>query len=392
MSILNRKTRVRLIPHFILICTLLFNSDLVPVQAEVVTLAGTIQWNQLPPLPDREGFAGMFAGVVSGRLVVAGGANFPNGYPWEGGKKYWYDSIYVLDAKTSPAWKKLNLKLPKPLAYGVSWSDQNRLICAGGETGPSIGDQTDRPPECLAEVFAIELIDDTFQIKPLPSLPVPSKDACGVKLGNRLIFFGGLNSNQATRASSSMITLDLSEKTPHWLETSSFPAAPRVQAVAAEHDGRLLIFSGIEITADATSKPIRKMPYLKDAWEYRPGPDFSGGDWKRLADLPAERAAGPGPAWSVSRQFVAITGGADSERHKQPQKDHAGWSHDLLLYDSELDRWTTVSNVIASNATVVTAPSVRWGEDYVILSGEIAPGRRTPAVWKWTISKKPGTK
>lgn len=360
--------------------------------AQAKTPAGSVKWSELPPLPDKEGFAGMFAGVVSGRLVVAGGANFPEGYPWEGGKKYWYDSIYVLDSNTSPAWRKLALRLPKPLAYGVSWSDQNRLICAGGETGPLIDKPASQAPECVADAFAIEFNHGEFLIKPLPSLPAPSKDACGVKLADRLIYFGGIESNQATKASSSMLVLDLNEKILHWKEMSGFPAAPRVQAVAATNNGRLMICSGIEITADASGKATRKMPYLKDVWEYRPGPVFLSGQWNRLADLPAERAASPGPAWSLSQRFMAITCGADSERHKLPQKAHAGWTHDLLVYDSELDRWTTVPNAIPPKAAVVTAPAVRWGEDYVILSGEIAPGRRTPAVWKCTLSNKPGAK
>ena len=44
-----------------------------------------LEWDRLPDLPDKEGFAGVFAGVVSEGgedfLVVAGGANFPEGRP-----------------------------------------------------------------------------------------------------------------------------------------------------------------------------------------------------------------------------------------------------------------------------------------------------------------------
>ena len=38
------------------------------------------------------GFAGMISGVHHDKLLVAGGANFPDGLPWEGGqKKYVHD-------------------------------------------------------------------------------------------------------------------------------------------------------------------------------------------------------------------------------------------------------------------------------------------------------------
>ena len=53
-------------------------------------------WTRLPSLPDKEGFAGSFAGVSNGALIVAGGANFPDKKPWEGGGKVWYDTVFVL--------------------------------------------------------------------------------------------------------------------------------------------------------------------------------------------------------------------------------------------------------------------------------------------------------
>ena len=62
-----------------------------------------LEWDRLPDLPDKEGFAGVFAGVVSEGgedfLVVAGGANFPEGRPWENGKKVYYDEVFVLPLK-----------------------------------------------------------------------------------------------------------------------------------------------------------------------------------------------------------------------------------------------------------------------------------------------------
>ena len=35
-------------------------------------------WTLFAPLPDRVGFGGMFAGVLSGRLVAGGGSQFPD--------------------------------------------------------------------------------------------------------------------------------------------------------------------------------------------------------------------------------------------------------------------------------------------------------------------------
>jgi N-acetylneuraminic acid mutarotase len=41
----------------------------------------SIQWSELPPLPDQRGFAGAFVGTHKGSLLVAGGANFPEKPP-----------------------------------------------------------------------------------------------------------------------------------------------------------------------------------------------------------------------------------------------------------------------------------------------------------------------
>ena len=48
--------------------------------------AGAPGWTRLPSLPDPEGFASMFAGVSGGALLAAGGANFADKKPWDGGK------------------------------------------------------------------------------------------------------------------------------------------------------------------------------------------------------------------------------------------------------------------------------------------------------------------
>ncbi len=94
----------------------------------IAAMAGTgnapdlLEWSQLPPLPDPVGLAGPFAGV-SGEpsndvLIIAGGANFPDGPPWEGHPKVWHDRVFVL---TDPEanWTS-GFKLKRPLGYGVS--------------------------------------------------------------------------------------------------------------------------------------------------------------------------------------------------------------------------------------------------------------------------------
>ena len=72
------------------------------------TLAADLKWDRLPDLPsgpDQEkqiGLAGAFTGVHNDALIVAGGANFSEGLPWEINStgvvppKIYHDDIFVL--------------------------------------------------------------------------------------------------------------------------------------------------------------------------------------------------------------------------------------------------------------------------------------------------------
>jgi N-acetylneuraminate epimerase len=88
------------------------------VAAAAEVAAETERWAALPALPDPLGFAGPFAGTSGGALIVAGGANFPAGYPWDGGKKVFHDRIFVLDEPEGP-WRLSDVRLPCAVGYGA---------------------------------------------------------------------------------------------------------------------------------------------------------------------------------------------------------------------------------------------------------------------------------
>ena len=62
-----------------------------------------ISWQKIAVIPSSGnnenslGFAGAINGVNNDVLIVAGGSNFPDGKPWEGGKKSYSDKIFVLE-------------------------------------------------------------------------------------------------------------------------------------------------------------------------------------------------------------------------------------------------------------------------------------------------------
>ena len=137
------------------------------VIALAVLAVGPADWSKLAPLPDAEGFAGSFAGVSGGALVVAGGANFPDKKPWDGGKKAWTDRVFVLD-KPGGIWKEAG-KVPRPLGYGVSVTHGTGVVCVAGC-------DADRH---YADAFRLDWKDGKLTTTPLPRCSTRRRTCAG---------------------------------------------------------------------------------------------------------------------------------------------------------------------------------------------------------------------
>lgn len=321
-------------------------------------------WAKLPSLPDKEGFASMFAGVSGGVLLAAGGANFPDKKPWEGGKKIWYDTVFVLE-QPDGAWKAVG-KLPRPLAYGVSASWGSALLCVGGSDAE----------RHYADAFAMSYAKGIAYLErllALPSLPRPIANACGAMLGDTLYIAGGTERPDATNALNTFYALDLGASQRRWRELEPWPGPPRMLAVAAAQDGSFFLVSGADLRAGPDGKPVRT--YLRDAYRYTPGKG-----WKRSADLPCFAVAAPSPAPTLGRTQFLVVSGDDASQLTAPPTQHPGFPKSVLAYDTRADRWTESGSTPAPRATV---PTAQWNGMWVVVSGEQKPGVRSPEVWRW---------
>ena len=80
---------------FIGICLLIMLAFPVRLSAQKNT-PSMLNWHIAGRLPEPSiGVAGAFAGISNEVLIVAGGANFPDGAPWKGGAKKYHSSIFV---------------------------------------------------------------------------------------------------------------------------------------------------------------------------------------------------------------------------------------------------------------------------------------------------------
>lgn len=318
-----------------------------------------LDWTELPPIPDTNGFAGSFAGVSNDALIVAGGTNFPDKKPWEGGTKFWYDDVFVLP-KPDGEWRKAG-KLPKANGYGVSITTDVGVVIVGG------GNAT----EHFRDVVLLQWNGSTAHTSPLPPLPKPCAFMTGALSGTTIFVCGGIEHPEATKSMNTLWSLNLSDLDAGWKVRDPLPAAGRILAAGGAHDGAFFVFSGAALKPDADGKPARE--WLQDAWQFSP---TSG--WKHLADPPRVAVAAPSPL-PVSGERLLLIGGDDGAlANFEPKAKHPGFPRGVLSYNTASDSWTKEGEVPFS---LVTTNAVSWNGRIVIPGGEARPGVRSPAVW-----------
>ena len=154
-----------------------------------MVIGGAIAWSvaaELPPLGGaigagrpNPGVAGPFVGVSGDMLLIGGGANFPNGKPWEGGKKAYTDEVYVVRRGEDHSFScglVEHFRLPERVAYGSSVTVPSGVVCIGGET----------PAGYTSSVYLLSWRDGSLSTRALPPLPHARANACAAAIGSRI--------------------------------------------------------------------------------------------------------------------------------------------------------------------------------------------------------------
>jgi N-acetylneuraminate epimerase len=312
-----------------------------------------VVWTQVDSLPESKGLAGCYAGVSGGALVVAGGANFPDKYPWDGGTKTWHDDVYVLD-KPEGHWRRAG-HLPRPAAYGLSITLSDGVLLIGG------GDRDVN----FQEVWLMSWDTRGIYFAAWPALPARLAMAAGALVGRIVYVAGGMERPGLTSAVRVFLALDLDHREAGWRTLPPWPGPPLALATAAENEGDFYLFGG--------SGGNQPREFFRGAYLYRPG---SG--WRTLADLPRGAAACPGGAVSQGSTKLLLLGGDDGVHAAEPPAQQTSFARDLLAYDIPLNRWASVAELPFSLAA---APLVKWRGRVIIAGGEPRPGWRSDKVW-----------
>lgn len=375
------------------------------------------EYSNLPNLPANEGqkiqpgLAGSYIGVDDDVLIIAGGANFPNKLPWQGGSKKFYDEIFILERKVNETdeyeWTKANKKIPFSAAYGGAISTSKGLFCFGGNSVNS----------SINETWFINYIPETkeIEITPGPELPIPLSNFAFAKVDGSIYIAGGI-SQLGGEATNSFFKLETTNKPKDWEWTSFSPweGKPRAFAIGvAQSDGLdncFYLFSGRDIDKKGNWE------ILYDAHVYNPILNkwsvISKGGNKEFPFM-------AGTAFSLGANSIVFTSGAEGEMAKEEFKikekisqleidesngeqveqilkttrlklikhlnNHPGFGNEISVFNTITKETDNLGSLPKSGQVTTTA--VKWGEDIVIPSGEIRPGVRTPEILKVGVRK-----
>lgn len=231
-----------------------------------------LQWTKSTPLPEPR--AGHAAGVLNGKLVIAGGTY------WEGEKGNWTKKLFsarthAFDPRTA-TWEELP-DAPMPFGYAAYAVVKNRLYVLGGYDGQNES----------RRIFALSRQSGEYVWEVVGELPQPRVFGWAAGVGSSLYLLGGVMRFEpmddvgtcctSTTATNRLQVLDTDNPDKGWRELPGYPGSKR-WLFAAECDGdNLWMFGGIH-TANATDTPTQ----FSDVMRY----NLSERAWYQHAPLP----------------------------------------------------------------------------------------------------------
>lgn len=349
----------------------------------------TMNWKLLDSLPNI-GVAGAFAGVHNDVLIVTGGANFPNGMPWESGKKHYNNDIFVFKKNKNGGVKRMDIffKLSENIAYGASVSMPKGIVCIGGDNENGISDK----------VFLMRwnVKNKEIEIEYLNKLPLPLTNCSATNIGNTLYVAGGESDNKTQNV---FLSLDLNNRQNTWQTLPILPK-PLSHFVMVAQNNSILVIGGRAKTPSGISD-LYKTVFAFDVHKK---------EWIEKTPLPYPLSAGTGVA--LNNQNIILFGGdkgetfhqvetllaainaetnADKKQDLIRQKNalqiaHPGFSKAVLKYNTPKNEWKTFGTM--PYPSPVTTSLAKWGQNIIIPSGEIRAGVRSPQLLSAKITEK----
>ncbi len=189
------------------------------------------------------GYAGAINAINNNVMIVAGGANFPDKMPWEGGSKYYSDKIQVLQKKAEQyLWNTaVTATLPEAIAYCGNTATDFGVVYAGGENEKGLSKH--------AFLLNWDAGHQKINIKALPDLPFAVTNIGLSQIRNVVYAIGGDLQKQSSNAA---FSLDLNQENPQWQTLPTLPVA-LANAVVVAQAGEIYVIGGRTKTASGIS-------------------------------------------------------------------------------------------------------------------------------------------
>lgn len=369
------------------------------MQAQEGFKTESLSWKKALSLPDSvsagfgKGFAGHYAGIHQGKVILAGGANFPEKMPWEGGiKKYWDQISLIQPSEGKLSWVSLGeFRLPKPMGYGSAVNSKKGLILLGGENKQGE----------LADVLqiSIDAVKHSVDITALPSLPWPMANTSAVILDEVIYLAGAVDSHPE----GIFLSLDLKSEQPFWRSLPSWPGPTRTHAtLVVQSNGET---AQIHLIGGRYKGEKPNSEVFSDHYAFQP----SKNTWVKKSPITLGDKPFPLSAFAadpLGSGHILLIGGVEAEpfntlekiqsllaeaNTSPDQRDslsgiqksilsaHPGFSKTVLAYHTVTDTWTQLEDL--EFPAPVHSSLVTVGKIALLISGEIAPGERSPEIY-----------
>lgn len=382
-----------------------------------------LEFASLPDLPESIGVAGPIVGVHNDAMIVAGGANFAASNDpslWEIPKAF-HNRAWVLERERKNggddySWRKdmAGFRLAQNVAYSAVVNTKFGVLCMGGEN--------EAGPVNRAFLLSWNEKQIVEYDATVPDLPLACTGGGAAVIGEYVYLVAGqtVREDGVRAASRTIWRLNLGlidpgrnrgqpaiKNSSHlWEQVVSWPDAgpDRMFAiVTAQHDGfadRLYVMGGRRYLENKDPADLNNLKFSSDGWSFDPNMydpacfnaetgKYSGTNpWKRIADSPVPMAAGT--AAPIGPAHILVPAYATGEVLKQfldsgqEMKDfaHPGFPREALAYHTITNTWTSMGAIPAAQ---VTTPAMFWGQDVLLISGEIRPRVRSPKCWRINV-------
>lgn len=353
-----------------------------------------ISWTTYGELPASSGMkssiglSASFTGMLGNYLLVAGGANFPDGHPFfDQAIKSYYSDLWLFDTTASTLQPQQHLHLPYPVAHGALVQTEQSVLLIGGQNaeGP------------LSTITEVSLENGIPTIRRWGELPFSWHSGAAAWYQGELYLFGGERNGQATAG-----VCRYNPNTSQCIELQPIPGPARVQFPAQQFTDTFYLFGGIDPKGAANHFT------RTDAWAF----DLRTFTWSQLADVTFQNlpfSVSGGAATVLNDHEILLLGGVDlalfnktltqfallkgeeltayKTRYFHLTPEEINFSRRQLVFNTQSNQWHSLPALVPFTGGAGPLTLARTAQHIYWIGGETKPGVRSALVYRGLIAQ-----